>query len=217
MSNSRSSSRINKKDLTERLAQGANIPKVRAAEYIDMLTRIISEALADGKKVTISDFGTFNLSEREAFEGYDPKNKVRIHVPRRIVPAFRAGKLLKKMLNQPSIRNCQVLSANEIEITFTKALKIDQDSLLNPDSYDIIFTNGRLCSIELVRSSNGGESDSEESESESQEGLTTGTNQVVLVVRETISDDFLVKISAPLQDVDDNQLDVPCVWSNSDG
>ena len=50
---------INKKDLTEKLSLQGNIPKIRAAEYIDILTGIISEALLDGKKVTISDFGTF--------------------------------------------------------------------------------------------------------------------------------------------------------------
>merc|ERR1712054_448966 len=61
---------INKKDLTEQLAKVANIPKVRAAEYINILTNIISNALQEGKKVTISDFGTFNLSERTAFRGY---------------------------------------------------------------------------------------------------------------------------------------------------
>ena len=213
MSNSRSSSRINKKDLTERLAKRADIPKVRAAEYIDMLTCIISDALAEGKKVTISDFGTFNLSEREAFEGYDPKNNVRIHVPRRIVPAFRAGKLLKKMLNQPSIRSCQILSENEIQVTFTKALKLDQEKLLSPDSYDIIFTNGRLCSIEHVKSSQGVEDDSKGPQS--QVRSATGTNQIVLVVRELVAEEFLVKISAPLQDVDDNELDVPSIWSSS--
>ena len=38
---------VNKKDLTERLAHRANIPKIRAAEYIDMLTSIIADALIE--------------------------------------------------------------------------------------------------------------------------------------------------------------------------
>ena len=97
-----------------------------------MLTRIISEALAEGKKVTISDFGTFNLSEREAFEGYDPKNKVRIHVPRRIVPAFRAGKIAQKCSTNHHYAAAEC-SENEIELRFSKALKMDQESLLSPE------------------------------------------------------------------------------------
>ena len=92
---------INKKDLTEKLALHGGIPKIGAAEYIDILTGIISEALLDGKKVTISDFGTFNLSERAAFHGYDPRNEKRIHVPRRVIPVFRAGKQLKCTQSPP--------------------------------------------------------------------------------------------------------------------
>ncbi|MGC6510813.1 MAG: HU family DNA-binding protein [Myxococcota bacterium] len=99
MSNTRKTG-INKRHLTESLAEKASIPKVRAAEYINILTETISEALVSGKKVTISDFGTFTISERDAFEGYDPRNKRRINVPKRRIPVFRAGLGLKNALNE---------------------------------------------------------------------------------------------------------------------
>ena len=90
---------INKRHLTEELASRGKIPKLRAAEYVNILTSTISEALIAGKKVTISDFGTFSISEREAFLGYDPRNKTRINVPSRRIPVFRAGRGLKNNLN----------------------------------------------------------------------------------------------------------------------
>lgn len=93
-------SRFNKKDLTEQLAARADIPKSTAAKTINLLTAIISDALTDGKKVTISDFGTFNLSERSAFEGYDPQNNRRIQVPPRTIPVFRAGKKTETILKR---------------------------------------------------------------------------------------------------------------------
>lgn len=99
MENTRKSG-INKRHLTEALANQGKIPKVRAAEYINILTNTISEALISGKKVTISDFGTFSISERDAFEGYDPRNKKRIQVPMRRIPVFRAGRGLKNSLNE---------------------------------------------------------------------------------------------------------------------
>ena len=68
MITSNSKSGFNKKDLTEQLAAKAGIPKSTAAKTINLFTTIISEALVDGKKVTISDFGTFNLSERSALK-----------------------------------------------------------------------------------------------------------------------------------------------------
>jgi DNA-binding protein HU-beta len=65
---------MNKADLTEKLAQRAGIPKVRAASYINILTEAIQEALVREEKVTISDFGTFTVSKRRAFTGHNPKN-----------------------------------------------------------------------------------------------------------------------------------------------
>lgn len=90
---------MNKADLTEKLASGADIPKVRAARYINILVGAIQEALIDGEKVTISDFGTFTISQRREFTGHNPKNGEEIRVPPRRIPVFRAGKGLKNALN----------------------------------------------------------------------------------------------------------------------
>jgi nucleoid DNA-binding protein len=90
---------MNKADLTERLAERAGIPKVRAAHYINIFTEAVQEALVENKKVTISDFGTFNVSKRRAFTGHNPKNGNVMNVPERRIPVFRAGKGLKNALN----------------------------------------------------------------------------------------------------------------------
>ena len=90
---------MNKADLTAQLAAQANIPKVRAADYINILTESIQEALIEGEKVTISDFGTFTVSHRRAFQGHNPRNREVIQVPERRIPVFRAGKGLKEALN----------------------------------------------------------------------------------------------------------------------
>ncbi|MEL6345659.1 MAG: HU family DNA-binding protein [Myxococcota bacterium] len=90
---------MNKADLTERLAAEAGIPKVRAARYINIFTGSIREALVSGDKVTISDFGTFTVSQRRGFTGHNPKSGVEIQVPSRRIPVFRAGKGLKNSLN----------------------------------------------------------------------------------------------------------------------
>ena len=97
---------MNKADLTEKLAQRAGIPKVRAASYINIITEAIQEELIraiaedeDKVKVTISDFGTFTVSKRRAFTGHNPKNGQVMDVPERRIPVFRAGKGLKNALN----------------------------------------------------------------------------------------------------------------------
>ena len=91
---------MNKADLTEVLADRAGIPKVRAANYINILTEAIQEALVRDEKVTISDFGTFTVSRRNAFTGHNPKNGKVMQVPARRIPVFRSGKGLKSALNE---------------------------------------------------------------------------------------------------------------------
>ncbi len=91
---------MNKADLTEALAAEAGIPKVHAARYIHILTNTIANALVGGDKVTISDFGTFTVSQRREFTGHNPKTRSQIRVPARRIPVFRAGKGLKEALNE---------------------------------------------------------------------------------------------------------------------
>ena len=90
---------MNKADLTEALADKAGIPKVKAAAYINIVMATIQDALTGGEKVTISDFGTFQVSQRREFTGHNPKNGAEIRVPARRIPVFRAGKGLKEALN----------------------------------------------------------------------------------------------------------------------
>lgn len=90
---------MNKADLTEKLAERAGIPKVRAANYINIITETIQDALVTGEKVTISDFGTFTVSKRREFTGHNPKNGKEMRVPARRIPVFRAGKGLKNSMN----------------------------------------------------------------------------------------------------------------------
>lgn len=90
---------MNKADLTEKLAERADIPKVRAAQYIHIVVEAVQEALVRGEKVTISDFGTFTVSKRREFTGHNPRSGNEIKVPARHIPVFRAGKGLKEALN----------------------------------------------------------------------------------------------------------------------
>jgi DNA-binding protein HU-beta len=90
---------MNKADLTDILADRGGLPKVKAAAYINILTEAIQEALVRDDKVTISDFGTFTVSQRREFKGHNPKTGEVMNVPARRIPVFRAGKGLKNSLN----------------------------------------------------------------------------------------------------------------------
>ncbi len=150
MITSNGKSGFNKKDLTEQLAARAGIPKSTAAKTINLFTSIISDALVDGKKVTISDFGTFNLSERNAFEGYDPQNDKRISVPPRVIPVFRAGKKLKQALNVLSIRDCAVKSQSQVTVQFNHLTTESIEACKDHRNYSIEFSDKGSQSIKKV-------------------------------------------------------------------
>lgn len=90
---------MNKSQLAEQLAQRAGIPIVRASRYIDIFFESIAESLQAGGKVTISDFGTFTVSSRKAFQGHNPRTKMPMTISAVKIPVFRAGKALKSALN----------------------------------------------------------------------------------------------------------------------
>ena len=141
---------LNKKDLTEKLASRAGIPKTKATEYINLFTELIAEALIEGKKVTISDFGTFNLSTRQSFTGFNPQNNEHITVPQRIIPVFRAGKYLKKSLNLPFIKDCVLSSAKRLTVTFSKPILNECDDVSEKSKYSV-FIDGKKQNITTIQ------------------------------------------------------------------
>ena len=201
---------INKKDLTEQLASQANIPKVRAAEYINILTNIISDALQSGRKVTISDFGTFNLSERTAFQGYDPRNEKRIQVPRRVIPVFRAGKQLKNSLNLPQIKKCFLNGTKQIEVMFSKLIDIEDPNIFDASNYHITANRSGNCKILSVEK---GISENETRKSQKDKVQITGIRSIRLNCSHHLYEGgYSVTLSQQISDVDGNITEGKIIW-----
>jgi DNA-binding protein HU-beta len=102
---------MNKTELVAAIAERADISKVDAARVLDATLDVIVEALKPVKapkgkkkkdepappapKVTIVGFGTFEVRERQARKGRNPKTKEVIEIPASRTPAFKAGKVFK--------------------------------------------------------------------------------------------------------------------------
>lgn len=63
------------------------------------LFEIITGALKGGDKVEIRGFGSFRLRHRKKREGRNPKTGMRVSVPDKNVPFFKAGKALKQLVD----------------------------------------------------------------------------------------------------------------------
>jgi len=57
-------------------------------------------ALAEGEKVQLVGFGTFEVRERAAREGRNPRTKEVIQIPASKVPVFKPGKDFKDLVNK---------------------------------------------------------------------------------------------------------------------
>lgn len=85
----------NKAELIERVANTGNLTKKEATVAVDAVLSTIEKALADGEKVQLIGFGTFEVRERAARKGRNPQTNEEIEIPASKVPAFKPGKALK--------------------------------------------------------------------------------------------------------------------------
>lgn len=86
---------MNKNELVASVAEKAEISKKDAEAAVKAVTEVITEALAEGDKVTLVGFGTFSVKERAARTGINPRTKETVEIPAAKVPAFKAGAALK--------------------------------------------------------------------------------------------------------------------------
>jgi DNA-binding protein HU-beta len=86
--------KMNKTDLVNAVA-AAGFTKKDADKAVAAVFEAIEGALAKGDKVQLIGFGTFEVRERAAKEGRNPKTGETIKIAASKVPAFKAGAALK--------------------------------------------------------------------------------------------------------------------------
>ena len=90
---------MNKTQLIEAVAAKADIKKKDAEAAVNAMTAAIAEALKAGDKVQLVGFGTFEVKERAARDGRNPKTGEKITIAASKHPAFTAGEALKDSVN----------------------------------------------------------------------------------------------------------------------
>ena len=90
---------MNKSDLVNAVAKKANVSKRAAEAAVAAVFDSIKDALADGQKVQLIGFGTFETRKRAARKGRNPQTGKEMKIAAKTVPAFKAGKALKDSVN----------------------------------------------------------------------------------------------------------------------
>ena len=90
---------MNKTELVAAMAEKTELSKKDAEKALKAFTDVVAEELKKGEKVQLVGFGTFEVAEREAREGRNPRTGETMTIAASKTPKFKAGKALKDSLN----------------------------------------------------------------------------------------------------------------------
>jgi len=90
---------VNKTELVDVVAEGADISKASAARAVDAALDAITNSLSKGDQVALIGFGTFLVRDRAARTGRNPRTGDAIEIAAAKIPAFKPGKALKDAVN----------------------------------------------------------------------------------------------------------------------
>lgn len=91
---------MKKTELIEAIKESTGLSKKDAEKALSAAIDTIIKAVAEGDKVQLTGFGTFEQRQRNARTGVDPRTGNSIDIPASKVPAFKAGKAFKDIVNQ---------------------------------------------------------------------------------------------------------------------
>ncbi len=86
---------MNKTELINAVAAKTGVSKKDADKIIAATLDTIAETIKVGEKVSLVGFGVFDVKERAARVGHNPRTNEQIEIPASKVPQFKAGKALK--------------------------------------------------------------------------------------------------------------------------
>jgi len=87
---------MTKAELISVVAEKSGLTKKDSDKAVTAMIDAVTEALVKGDKVSLVGFGTFEVKDRAARKGINPRTKEPMPIPASKLPAFKAGKALKE-------------------------------------------------------------------------------------------------------------------------
>ena len=91
---------MNKTELLSAMAERLGASKKHSEEALTVALDLITEALAEGEKVQLVGFGSFEVRERAPRIGRNPRTKEEVTIPASKAVQFKSGKVLKRAVAQ---------------------------------------------------------------------------------------------------------------------
>ncbi len=86
---------MNKAELIAAAAEKAGLSKKDTEKAFAAIIDTVTESLSAGEKVQVVGFGVFDIKNRPARTGRNPRTKETIEIPAAKLPVFKPGKALK--------------------------------------------------------------------------------------------------------------------------
>lgn len=89
---------MNKGTMIDQIAGKTGLTKKAVSDVLEGFMDAVMSSVKKGDSVTLTGFGTYKASKRQARTGRNPQTGATIKIPARTVPVFRAGKEFKSMV-----------------------------------------------------------------------------------------------------------------------
>ena len=90
---------MNRTELISAMSEKSELTKVDTENALKAFIDTVTEELKNGGKVQLVGFGTFEVTERAARTGRNPKDGSKIQIPASKSPKFKASKNFKDVVN----------------------------------------------------------------------------------------------------------------------
>lgn len=90
---------MNKSEVIAAVAEKTGLEKTKVEKCVNAFIETVQESVSSGEPVQFVGFGTFERRRREARTGRNPQTGEELQIPASNVPAFKAGKLFKDLVN----------------------------------------------------------------------------------------------------------------------
>ncbi len=91
---------MTKSELITKYAKHSGCTRKEAEETVNYILGTIRDTLAEGEKVVLTGFGTFEVRDRSEKICLNPRTGERMQLPSGKAPAFKAGRGLKDAVNK---------------------------------------------------------------------------------------------------------------------
>lgn len=86
---------MTKTDMINAIAEKSGFTKKDSEAALEAVVGAITDALVAGERVSLIGFGTFEVKNRAARTGINPRTGAQIEIAASKLPVFKAGKALK--------------------------------------------------------------------------------------------------------------------------